>query len=517
MTKRISLMLVALFVAIILAVAMVCVAKPAEEKKAPDFVPSLITASDIYIPKGMKESNFGLFFFDGEGNRVRSTDDGVPFDDAKPVIIFSHGSSLGYGIDYPELFSQPERWIDAGYNVGEFIWSQISDDDPFASELKVWTREAISFARYPDGQTSGSVMERTDTPKYSMAETFVAYYLDFMKGRNFTGREIHFEGLSLGAQLTFANCSYLFALEKAGLIGEEFLPDRVTIFDAFLTNVSFDETIPWLNEPIGKKGSLQRAKETGEMMIERGIAFEYVASSPVEITAMINSDEADKNAFADMTAPASRLDYVADWISPFALNDLHCIGKAWFNTSISFAPIMDATLTVSDDQYALGANTPTSYTYARRGTKYAMKNNPTLESDDDLQYSQNIDCPMVAGFCFADENGDGNYNERLKSRVGGLMVSLFTVEGDKETLVATATVGDNGYYEIPIEPIFFTGRTAGRSFVVKVTDLDGREITSSKGTEDYVLMRNDVNANGASDVFVMYKKGDLKIINIGLK
>lgn len=466
----------------------------------------LVKPEDIYIPKNMKSSNFGLFFYNPDGTRVSTTENNVPFDPTKPVVIFSHGLSLGFGIETPEEFVNYEGWLNAGYNVGVFMWSQISDDDPYICEKKVWGGVDNRFA-YNDENMKRTI-ETEDVTNYSMAEIFVAYYIDFMSKQNFTGREIHFEGLSLGAQLTMANCSYLLALNEAGLIGKEFLPDRVTLFDAFFTNRSYENIrVPWLKRSIGKDGTVALALETAKQLKKKGIAMEYIASSIVNITTAIG--EGDKGNILRLYDETAFLDYSSDWYSIFEQDKKHIIGRRWYNGMIDYPIPMDDAIS---GQFAISPKVPTSYIFARMGEKYDMAENLTFDPTDDIYFSTGIIVPTVAGFVFEDRNENGNYDERLNARLSGITVELYLKSND--SLIGTAVTGEGGAYLMPIEPIYITA--GANEFYVKVKASDGYGITTSKGTADFLMMANDIGLNYKSDAFTIDNTGELKIINVGL-
>lgn len=480
----------------------------------------LLKPEDIYTPTEIIDDNFGLFFYDDDGNRIRTTNKNVPFDVNKPVIIYAHGMSKGFGIDNPEGFNNYKKWQQNGYNVGCFVWSQFADDSPFLSERKVWgsKKEDMRFL-YRNNQGK-EVYETSDLPQYSMAQAFVAYYYDFISKSGFQGSEIRFQGMSLGAQLITASCSYLMALEQNNVIDKSFFPDRVTLFDAFFTNIKSDVYIDWLKREVGPDGSAALALDTVKLLRSKGVAVEYIRSSPVEITTKMGTGS--KSSFSDMLKETVYLDYNSDWLGAGGgLTDImngmeakHCIGLKWYNKMISY-PLPADFSAKGSGQYGISPNTPTSFAYARMGTAYSMHSNYTLDPSDDVQYSTNVNVPFVAGFAFVDENKNGNYDERLKSRVDEVKVELYLKEEGGNKLIGV-TRSRNGYYQLPIEPIYIT-HTDGKEFFVKVRVPEGYVITPSKGDSDkYYMMTNNINENHHSESFFIYSKKELKIINIGI-
>lgn len=463
-------------------------------------VVTLITPEDIYLPASINKKEFGLFFYDENTQKI--TSENATFDNNKPVIIFFQANKGDNEENYNIL-----EWQRKGYNVGCFLWQQVADDDPYSAEKKIWGRTNLRYIANRQG-----VIESKDTPKYSMAETFVAYYYDFMSKQDFAGGEIRFQGLSHGAQLLIAVTSYLMELEREKLIDKSFFPDRVTLFEAFFSNNSDDTFVEWLGTTIGNGGTMKLAQNTAKKMKETGIAIEYIRSSLAEWTATSSNDK----SYNDFLNEVCLLDYQSDWlkdISIATLQEKHQIGQKWYNKMLEYPMPIDTKIAALG-QYSISPNVPTSYIFARMGTKYGMRENETFDPSDDIHFSTNTSVPLVAGFAFLDKNENGNNDSRIGSRLDGIQIELYVVEFDYNRLIGKTVTRNGGFYQLPIEPIYVFN-TEGREFFIVVNTT--ANITPYMGdSENWYMMTNKINEDKKSNNFFIRKKEEQIIINIGL-
>lgn len=472
----------------------------------------LIKPEDVYLPKEIFEEDFGLFLYDAQGNKIRTTQENAPFDINKPVIIFAYDMNYGCEVNSSGLSEYYNSWQQKGYNVALFQWNQDISDDLAITQRKIW---ASNPRRKKGGKT---VYEYADAPNYSLAQIFVAYYYDFMINAGFRGKEIRFGGSSLGAQLITASCDYLLTLEQNDKISKEFLPDRVTLFDAFFTNDASNVYIDWRNKTIGEHGSISLASDTIKLLHSAGIAVEYVRSSCID--EVVIPEEGGTDYFAQIIKDTCFLDYHSGWLEEESISDImqgtsnkHCLGQKWYNLMLEY-PLPNDNSASNFNQYGVSPNVPTSYTLARMGTVYQMYENNTLAPSDDKQYSTNAKVPFVAGIAFDDKNANGNYDERLFNRINGIKVELYLIEESSERLIG-ATHTKNGYYEIPIEPIYIFN-TEGKEFYIKVEMPSGYKPSLLGENEEYYLMTNDIKQDNKSQSFFIYSRNELKIKNIGL-
>ena len=493
--KIFTIVTAAVLVAILLAVLLI-VFIPEKETHEVEFV----RPEDIHIPDKLDDERlFGLFFYNEDGSMTRSTEpiETVNYDPSKPLVIFIHGMLYPFGYHSNELIPNAVGWLEKGYNVAEFCWSQLSDFMPNVGTRKVWGRGAGNFMyEADDGQRTE---ESEDLLNYSIAECFVAYYLDFMEKNTFKGSEIRLTGLSLGGSTVVASMSYLFALLEDGWIDKEFLPDRMSLFDAYLEFTGGIEAynVPWLNEPMNEGGPLYYAVEVTKKAHDMGIATEYIASSMVSNLPDIVSPGSSKklhdntmflqfnNAFAGMDQGLQ-----------------HTSGKTWYFNTVSADPFMDKT-DLTGTQYAFGPLTPTPYVYARQGARYSMERNNTENVfTDDVLYSD-VTVPKIAGFAFNDANANGINDDRLMNRLASVKAELYC----GEEKIGEVVTDESGYYEFILD-----GSAVGKTYTLKVTPCEGWTYADRSDDEYY---GNALDGNGTAQITVSGSI-DLKIVNSGL-
>ncbi|HHU43252.1 MAG: hypothetical protein QM214_01515 [Bacillota bacterium] len=499
MRKRLSIAIVIIMVAAALATG---IAAGFYGYKSKDKITvELVTLDDISIPEEI-DSEFGLFFYDQNGNRIKSTNKNAPFDKNKPLVIYldGHPNNLG-GENTKELYNL-EGW-QKGFNTAIFTWKPFyQDDDLYNAETKIWGGDMTYISQnwsYPKSLKSN---------KYSIAEIFVAYYYDFLKEQGYQG-EIRWQGHSLGASLAAAAVGYLCELKANKLIDLDFLPSRITMLDGLFSSRPSKTRINWLGGEIGYKGVVGQVYSAIKKAKASGVAFEFIKSSDI-IQMFLN----DMNMYDALKKEVCFLDYDANWLNLSGLElekAKHNLSFVWYNTLVDYDLPIDyaATKTV---QYGVSPRIPTSYVYARMGTEYFTFVSGQ-EIDKDKQMSKNLEAPYVSGFAFLDEDNDGEFDGAANNRIDGIRVELYLVNYDGTKLLGSTLTKNGGYYILPIEPIYITG-TNGREFFIKVADKGSYQISTKSG--DRFLMNNKIAKNNKSDNFTIYKKSDLIIINIGL-
>ncbi len=465
---------------------------------------TLLKSGDIALPEELRKEEFGLFFYDNNGETHRA-DEVTSFDNKKPLVILSY--ALMQGIDNDETENIYRLWQNQGYNVGILIWNQLSEDDGAAVEKKIWSAGGAFMKRTLNGGYAKKKLA------YSVAECMTAYYLDFMTTSRFEGGEIRFVGHSVGGQLLVAMSSYLLALEQNAFINADFLPDRVTLLDSFFTNNMSDKYINWLEIPLN--GSVFLATHTVNALKDKGAAVEYIRSSFIDMYTETGGGE--KGGFEKLISQTTFLELRSDWPvidQPMlsGLEEKHLFSRRWYNNALA-EPIPFDYSSAETLQYGVSPNTPTSYIYARAGTKYLMRLNLTEAVADDIQYSTNSRVPLVSGFAIIDD--DGCLDSRLKSRIEGVKVELYITEQGSARLITSTTTKIGGFYQLPIEPIYILN-TEGKEFFIAIKPPEGYNISRKTQSEGHFLMKNDINQNGRSDSFFIYNTEQLKIINIGL-
>ncbi|NCA66817.1 MAG: hypothetical protein EOM87_01990 [Clostridia bacterium] len=458
-----------------------------------------ISMEDIYIPPSMDLQKLGLFFASNSG-WVRYDSENVPFDSQKPIIIFAHGMGTGSFGPYRA------KWLAAGYNVGCFMWSQFSDDSPFIGQSKVW---GIYNGKMRWSKNSGGY-EKNDVPSHSVAEIYAACYNDFMSQHDFCGSEIRLYGHSLGAQLTVALSSYFMSAVETGKMNPEYLPDRVSLLDPYLSNDIDAIYVTWLDKTLEDCGSVKATLDTVIRLKNKGIAVELVRSSPwVEIAALAYKsgedgyNEALKDEVAHLSIDTGFLPSKYGMIDGIAA--CHEVGEDWYSGSIDKGLWTDNAANASGG-YGISSVTPTSYTYARMGSKYELDiNESEKDYSDDIQRSVNINSAKIAGFVFLDKNSNGIMDDRLCNRLSNVTVTLY--EKGKKKPVTTYTTGTSGYYEFLTE--------VGKNYYIKVSPV--KNYAFSQITDaDSLYMSNNIGSDGISAIFTPANSASLIIVNAGI-
>lgn len=494
----------------------------------------VVELKDVRIPDGMREEGLGLFWMtlnsNGSENYLKSTTEAGKnaFDPEKPVMLFFHGMQFGTGATEDEGYHFANYWIDAGYNVGIFNWSQLADGLPMNIEGKVWGAEKIANGEKQNimDWTGGGFTTGKENPNVSVAEIFVAYYMDFMKNVDYRGSEIRFTGLSLGGQMALATSSYLVAKEIQGLLDAKYIPDRVALFDPYImqsTVLGSNVYVPWLKRdmflPTDKADfpTTTGAELMGDIVVmlrNRGIALEYVPSVSGVVPQLLSGydDGAKKQFYQNCATLDLRTDYATNPLTEF--NGFHLAGREWYAKTLKI-DVMDTAMENSSE-YAVGALTPTPYIYLRSGVTYRMNENWNVNPYEDVIYSINIENAQVGGFAYVDANDDGIYNDRIQNRLAGVKVELYLINGTKTEMIASAVTDHTGAYLLNVEDINANGFS---KFYLKVYAPKGYQIAKTAGATEQMdaILINAVNTEGQSEEFTLAHTKALKVLNLGFK
>ena len=417
---------------------------------------SPISLDDIYIPSNIPQNTFGLKIYNGSSWQPSEIVENNPFDYSKPTVIYTHGMGTGNGIDNPDI------WFSKGYNVCHFLWGAFSDDLPTSGQDKVWAK-----GKYPNSEknilsytdapwTSGAITRYlTDVPDHSITEIYAAYYLDLIMRENYNGKEIRFFGHSLGAHLSMSLTNYLmFCVEKRE-IPPSVLPDRVTMLDPYISDFVSNLNCSWSGESM-KEGSSKKALETSLKARDFGIAFEELRTSQyvgIAAYAMFmasdptaNPDDSDYGLFkkiimysyVNTNFLADKLPYIS------AVERMHSISEYWY------AEMMNHDYLYEQDSlsYGMAPFSEKEYVYSRMGNKYEISFSETEYDTSDDSVVSDITRAKVSGFIFEDKNNNGIFDERLKSQLLGVKISLMD-ENNNELVSQTTDL--NGYYSFDLE------------------------------------------------------------------
>ncbi|HET90778.1 MAG TPA: hypothetical protein ENN99_08590, partial [Chloroflexi bacterium] len=169
--------------------------------------------------------SYGLYWFglNGTNQKFAPGETNPYFDPAKPTLIFAHGWQPFISNELPDFdFDGTDTaagWLDAGWNVGIFVWNQFSDettgvtgawfgDGPppqgvLDAEAKIWSANGPKGMRWRDWSKNpllppdyGYSTPPAGTP--SAGELFYQTYIAALEG--YTGT-IRITGHSLGNQM----------------------------------------------------------------------------------------------------------------------------------------------------------------------------------------------------------------------------------------------------------------------------------------------------------------------------
>lgn len=495
---------------------------------------------ELYVPSGMRYEGMGLFvcYLDDNGDFAiakTTTRAGLElFDENKPTLVFIHGMQYQNGARSDEGSEYLSPLIKAGYNVLLFRWSQLTDEPlPSDIEPKIWgtTKDKslnMHGLRWMDA--SGKYIE-DDIPNASIAEMFGGYYVDFMSRFDYKGAGIQITGHSMGGQLAAASASYLLAKEQEGLISPALLPDKVTLFDPYISPLRDEVYCDWLGYKISRdvldaKGkpvytTINQPKFTScidiivdiaKALRDRGIGFEYVPAITGYVPLLLKALEPNDTTLIDsLYANSVVFEHRTDWVPITDFNGFHGAGKNWYFKTALYDYMYDNAMDNPID-LAPSARIPLSYFFARIGTTYVMEENMTPDIEDDVLSSANVTCAKVAGFAFEDTNGNRSYDERVQARMANVKVELYHKDGRERKLIATCITDQAGYYSFDIPQINANGFDM---FYIRAVAPQGYDICG-RGASSY-LMDNDINpTDNLSDEFSLKHFRNLKILNVGL-
>ncbi|MDD3946724.1 MAG: hypothetical protein PHI19_02685, partial [Clostridia bacterium] len=364
---------------------------------------------ELYIPADMRYEGIGLFscYIDHNNDfaiQKTTTEAGLQlFDTSKPTLIFIHGMQLNDGSYKDENSSYLKPFIQGGYNVLLFRWSQLADEStPMEIEPKLWgttqdKSKNLYGMRWRDNDPEHSYRE-DDIPNASVAEIFGAYYIDLMSRFDYTGRSIQLTGHSMGGQVAFAVASFLLTKEQEGLMPPAYLPDKVTVFDPYIAPFRNEVFCDWLgihitrpmydnegNPVYSPKTNEQKytsainvIADTAQALTDRGIACEYVPAITGYVHFLLYGLDPNEPAVDKFFENCVVLNFRSDWAPKTDFNGFHGAGRNWYFQTVLRDYYYDHAMNNTID-YAPSANMPLSYFFARTGTKYDMQENMTKD------------------------------------------------------------------------------------------------------------------------------------------
>lgn len=222
-------------------------------QQTPGFDDSVFTSLD-----------YGLYWYDNDSRIPKKAGtEGAHFDPDKPTLIFTHGMKIteGYGRrDLVSLWSGTNGQFKAkgydaymyyeqyyqilmemGYNVGHFYWNQLAEISTDA-DYRIWTSDIYD----EDGNDLGLDYFVSDVkgnrvqgdPAQNPHESVAVLFGNAIK--NGLGSDYNqpwrLVGHSMGGQLVLATTQNLIYQNSQGLIGDNLLPERVSLVDPYMCN-----------------------------------------------------------------------------------------------------------------------------------------------------------------------------------------------------------------------------------------------------------------------------------------
>ena len=274
-------------------------------------------------PYDPNELSYGLYWFgkDNANQKFVSGEANPYFDLARPTLIFAHGWQPFISNNLPTFdfdgVDIAAGWIDAGWNVGIFVWNQFSDettgvtgawfgDGPppqgvLDAEAKIWSANGPQGMRWRDWDNylgGGYTVPLPGTP--SAGELFYETYVAALP-ETYT-QTIRIAGHSLGNQMAVRLTKLVDEGITANEVAVGLRPTRVALLDPYWSpDIRAD--IPDGDAAGRKTGNVVR--EYIAALIPAGTLFEWYCPPP-----------GPRRRKATRTTHSSRWSSTPRWIRP---------------------------------------------------------------------------------------------------------------------------------------------------------------------------------------------------------
>lgn len=155
------------------------------------------------------ELHYGLYWLgkNGDYQKANPNEYNPFYNRYRKTVIISFGWQPGgvstkarpttrWIVDNIDVWTQ-NTWIDQGWNVGVFMWTQLADESlPWDAESKIWSTNSSVGTRW---KKSDGSFETTNVPNQRVGELFYNEYTNAMS--NYAGSYIRMVGYSFGHQL----------------------------------------------------------------------------------------------------------------------------------------------------------------------------------------------------------------------------------------------------------------------------------------------------------------------------
>ncbi len=228
-----------------------------------------VPVARVQTSLNFQEPNWGLYWI-GAAGQMEKTEPGLSYsfyNPQNPTLIYVHGwqpDMVKAGTyDSPlktvvgENLDIVKPWIDKGWNVGFFFWTQFADDFLLTAEQKIWDASVMTW-KDAAGYQHKALEEK------SASDLFWEHYQAALE--NFQGPEIRIVGHSLGSQMAAA-------LVERSILEARLVPARLVLLDPFFSGGDKDY--------LGKLSNSTRITRLVQKEVSQDLAFEIYRSSSV--------------------------------------------------------------------------------------------------------------------------------------------------------------------------------------------------------------------------------------------
>ena len=294
MRKKKLLILIAV-AAVVTAVAL-SACTPDDEPEAGSFI---VETPSISLPAGLNDNALTIewlnafeyskptaIFFHGVSDYNDMTDlvldeSMYTTDTGSGGVVYTSGATVGRITAKDASGKEVGRelayhWDRNDFNLGVFHYENFADDTSDNVAAKVYSAAAMSYIPASGGATV------TGGLSYNLTEAFVAEWLKtdsaaLNTAGNTRMMEVRFIGVGTGADLAISAADYLNAMYEQGLIGSEYLPNRIDMINPWLPHNGLNPVVDYrvtTNVP----SQLEYSAEVISRLADTGVVFDLVES-----------------------------------------------------------------------------------------------------------------------------------------------------------------------------------------------------------------------------------------------
>lgn len=508
-----KLFVLILLIAVIAACCGLLAACKDDENNDPVVGSYKVGVPSVTVPEGLPDYALTIEWLDSDGNATE-------FIRNRPTVIIFPGVG-----DYDDKFTtnlDPDVYSSSGvlsssatnfntrlsyywtrnfFNIGVFHYENFADDTYQNVNSKIYSASRMTYIK----EDGGSV---TSAASFNLTEAFVAAWLkvnsEALKGSTDKNMmEVRFTGVNVGANLALSCADYLEELFNAGLIGSEYIPNRIDILNPYFANTG-DSTIVDYREQTTLGSALTYNSAIVEKLAGYGVVMDMVESDEhfyssygenytgieEQTDGVVWSEEGDSGAYLRIKRNVAYLEFRETFSSKYPstyISEAYAADTAvlhWFlytvNGSDSSSVLaqtgttqkamldglnMTGVTTSTSVKYGVSAWTPTVYLRAVRGVSYEMKryNSSTSATEKFSAYTmtgfqaesyQISDLTMdkmysVCGYIYVSDDENSPFVDlRRDHLLSGVTVTLVAKEsnGDGPTRNFTVTTSSDGFY-----------------------------------------------------------------------